>query len=297
MPQHIDRHLAAKVVLAEFHEHVASGVGHFQAVKQLVCSEQPAVVRRDVALGKPFIDRPKKRLVVLVFGHHGPTAAVVYAAQGVGRKQTALLGKRDKQDAIKKFLRRRDEGTGVNVVGLGQRRDELDAPAFVVGVQLSGDLLFYLAGFAQQLGGAPSQQVFGTQQQHQTLVDKGVIGDFEQVKSLVHTARVAKGVKPNFEHVGQQQKFALRQIHRVLPHLLDRRLVAPRHHHIEVACIRAFEFDGDQTGISLRSEMPQHQISASLADIVFIGQREFSTASKGLVAKQFNKKLLCERCP
>ena len=221
----------------------------------------------------------------------------MYAAQRVGRKQAALLGKRDKQDAIKKLLRWRDECARINIVGLGQRSDELDAPAFVVGVKLSGDLLFYLARFAQQFGRAPSQQVFSTQQQHQPLIDKRVIGDFEQVKPLVHAARVAKGVKPDFEHVGQQQKFALRQIHRVLPHLLDRRLVAPRHHHIEVACIRAFEFDGDQTGIALRSEMPQHQISAPLADIGFIGQREFSTASKGLVAEQFNKKLLRERCP
>ena len=202
MPEHIDRHLTAKVVLAEFHEHVARGVGHFQAVQQLVCSEQPAVIRRDVALGQPFVDGPEQRFVVLVFGHHGPAAAVVYAAQRVGRKQTALLGERDKQNAIKQFLCRRDERTGINVVGLGQRSDELDAPAFVVGVQLSGHLLFYLPGFAQQLGRAPSQQVFGAQQQHQSLVDKRVIGHFQQIKSLVHAARVAKGVKPDLEHVG-----------------------------------------------------------------------------------------------
>ena len=176
MSQHVDRHLTAKVVLAEIHEHVASGVGHIQAVQQVVCSEQPAVIRRDVALGQTFVDRPEQRFVVVVFGHHGPTAAVMHAAQRVGRKQAALLCESYKQYAIKKFLHRRDQRAGLNIVGLCQRSDELDAPAFVVGIKLSRDLLFYLTGFAQQLRRAPTQQVFGPQQQHQPLVDKGVVG-------------------------------------------------------------------------------------------------------------------------
>ena len=219
----------------------------------------------------------------------------MHVLQRVRRQQTALLREGDEQHAVEQLLRGCDQRAGLQIVGLSQCRDELDAPALVVGIQRARDLAFGLGRFIQQPRGLARQQLIGAEQQHQLVVLRRLLRDGEQVEVLVNAARVADRIESDLEHVGQHHELRVRRVHRVFPDLLHRRLALPGLADIEVGRVRALELDRSNNGITGRPEPAQRHVRGASASARFLGDRVVARTTERRVSQQLDEELANER--
>ena len=164
VPEHGDRHFASEIVAFKRGEEFACLIADIELIDERIEREQATVVRRNVAFRQTFVNRAKEPLIVHPQRLFDPAAIIVNALQRVFFEQPAILGEGDEQHAVEQLLRGSDKASGLVIIALGEREDQLRPPRLVVLVKLRGDFTLLLTGFQEQLCRVASEQIALAQQ-------------------------------------------------------------------------------------------------------------------------------------